>query len=313
MTRILIILAVVLFCIWNAPTPDPRLLEAINAAYSYSSQQIQDSTDGSFYCPMDPDVRSKEPGVCPRCGMKLVEGSPDILEYPLNLQIEPKLPRVTELTRLTFRITDPQTRRPVHNFEVVHEKPYHIFLVSQDLSFFLHTHPERETDEDFHLDVRFPKPGMYRVLSDFYPSGGTPQLITDTVIVPGAGFSLKPAPIQADISPKQTENSQVELVLVPQRAVAQQRISLLFRLIPDQGVEPYIGAWGHMLAASSDLIDMIHNHPIAAVDARWNLYKELQFDMVFPRPGMYRVWVQFQRLGVVNTVAFNVPVDASAQ
>jgi len=30
--------------------------------------------------------------------------------------------------------------------------------------------------------------------------------------------------------------------------------------------------------------------------------------MVFPRPQVYRVWVQFQRLGVVNTVQFDVPV-----
>jgi hypothetical protein len=30
--------------------------------------------------------------------------------------------------------------------------------------------------------------------------------------------------------------------------------------------------------------------------------------MLFPRAGIYRVWVQSQRKGVVNTVAFNVPV-----
>ena len=29
---------------------------------------------------------------------------------------------------------------------------------------------------------------------------------------------------------------------------------------------------------------------------------------MFPRPQTYRVWVQFQRDGVVNTVHFDVPV-----
>ena len=63
-----------------------------------------------------------------------------------------------------------------------------------------------------------------------------------------------------------------------------------------------------MLAASSDLIDMIHqHHPFQTTDARGDAYKQMQFKMTFPRPGVYRVWVQFQRRNIVNTVAFNVP------
>jgi hypothetical protein len=151
---------------------------------------------------------------------------------------------------------------------VVHEKLYHIFVVSQDLTFFLHTHPDRNPDEDFHLDVRFPKPGMYRVLSDFYPSGGTPQLITNTVMVPGNGFVLQPASIRSDMSPRQTENSRVELQVIPQHIIARQKVSMLFRVTPGDGLEPYLGAWGHMLAASSDLVDMMHNHSFQAIDGR---------------------------------------------
>ena len=32
--------------------------------------------------------------------------------------------------------------------------------------------------------------------------------------------------------------------------------------------------------------------------------------LFFPRPATYRLWVQFQRRGVVNTVAYTVPVRA---
>jgi hypothetical protein len=312
MARISIIVAVAVFCILNARTPDPRLMAAIEALSSNHNHQIQDA-DGSFYCPMDPDVRSIRPGICPRCGMTFVSGVPDIVEYPLDLTTQPDPPRAGAMTRLTFGIVNPRTLQPVRSFEIVHEKLYHVFLVSQDLSFFLHTHPERQPDEDFHLDVRLPKPGLYRVLSDFYPSGGTPQLITNSVIVPGSDVSMNPATIDVDLSPKQTENARVELSIAPARVVARQNVSLLFRITPDQGVEPYLGAWGHMLAASADLIDMVHNHPRSAVDEKGGADKALQFDMAFPRPGTYRVWVQFQRLGVVNTVAFNIPVDDSPQ
>jgi hypothetical protein len=82
--------------------------------------------------------------------------------------------------------------------------------------------------------------------------------------------------------------------------------SMRFGLDPGEGLEKYLGAWGHMLAASDDLIDMIHTHPFIA-DGR----SEMQFNLVFPRARMYRVWVQFQRQGVVNTVHFDVPVTAA--
>ena len=309
MIRISILLAATFFCILNTPAPDPRVLAALNTAYFDSGPALQSYPNGEFYCPMDGDIRRDGAGFCPKCGMKLVEGVRDVDEYPLDLQVEPATPRSAEVTRLVFGITDPKTGQPVHDFEVVHEKLYHVFVVSQDLTFFLHTHPERSADEDFHLDVRFPKTGMYRVLSDFYPSGGSPQLIANTVMVPGNGFALEPARIHADVSPRQTENARVELELTPEHIVAGQKALMVFRITPDEGIEPYLGAWGHMLVASSDLIDMMHNHSFEATDAKAKAFKELPFNVTFPRAGAYRVWVQFQRQGIVNTVAFDVPVD----
>jgi hypothetical protein len=308
MTRIVIILAAALFCVMYAPPPDPRILSAINQAALDSGQ---DDTGNKFYCPMDSDVRSAAPGFCPKCGMKLVEGVQDIAEYPVNLTVEPLEPRAANRARLTFGVLEPGSERPVRNFEVVHEKLYHVFVVSQDLTFFLHSHPERLPDQDFHIDVHFPKPGMYRVLSDFYPSGGTPQLAANTVMIPGEGFSLQPAHIQADMSPRQSENSRVEMENVQDRVMAGIRTSLVFRVTPDEGLEPYLGAMAHMLAASSDLIDMMHNHPSQVTDGRSNAFKDLSFNMIFPRAGLYRVWLQFQRRGIVNTVAFDIPVNES--
>jgi len=61
-----------------------------------------------------------------------------------------------------------------------------------------------------------------------------------------------------------------------------------------------------MLAVSNDLIDMIHTHPSIA-DGGPNV----QFDLYFPREATYRIWVQFQRFGKVNTV-FTIPVSGSS-
>jgi hypothetical protein len=83
---------------------------------------------------------------------------------------------------------------------------------------------------------------------------------------------------------------------------------MFFKLTPDKDIEQYIGAWAHMLAASWDEIDLIHSHPIYVTDPDEGAYKQVQFNMIFPRAGIYKIWVQFQRAGVVNTIVFNVPV-----
>jgi len=257
--------------------------------------------DKVYVCPMDPDVRASKEGVCPRCGMKLVAGLPDPIEYPMELTISPRKLAVGEKANLDFMVRDPWKNRPVTNFQIVHEKLFHMFVVSQDLQFFVHDHPRFQPDGNFVYDIAFPKAGMYRILGDFYPDGATPQLIAKTVIVPGPA----PPPVQLprDYSTKNAENLQVALTTDPPQPIAGQKTQMYFRLTPADGLEKYLGAWAHMLAGSDDLIDLIHTHPILADGG-----PQVQFSLVFPRARAYRVWVQFQRQGVVNTAHFDIPV-----
>jgi hypothetical protein len=257
--------------------------------------------DKVFICPMDPDVRSNQPGNCRRCGMKLREGLPDPVEYHMDLTLAPRAVKLNQPEQLKFTIHDPWKDRPVKDFQVVHEKLFHMFVVSQDLQFFVHDHPVLQPDGDFLFTLAFPKPGMYRVLGDFYPDGATPQLIAKTVLVPGAP---PPAPVlPRDYSTKEGGNMQVEMTTDPPQPLAAQKTLLYFRLTPADGLEKYIGAWAHMLAASDDLIDLIHTHPFIADGG-----PQIEFSMEFPRARTYRVWVQFQRKGVVNTAHFDVAV-----
>ncbi len=256
-----------------------------------------------FVCPMHPDVRSLQPGFCPRCGMKLVANLPDRVEYPLRMVVRPGSPRVGKELEFAFTVLDPKTGNRVNDFQVMHEKLFHLFIVSQDLQHFVHDHPEKGADGTFRFRTVLPKPGMYRVLSDFYPTGGTPQLIVKTVVLPGAaitpGAELKP-----DLAPKDCANLRVSLTMRPAQPIAGMKTLMFFHLEPADGLEQYLGSWSHMLAASDDLIDMIHDHPFLADGG-----PQMQFNMIFPRARTYRVWVQFQRKGVVNTAVFNVPVS----
>ncbi|MEO8594072.1 MAG: heavy metal-binding domain-containing protein [Candidatus Solibacter sp.] len=252
---------------------------------------------------MDKDVRSATPGKCPRCGMTLVPGVAEPMEYLVELRLRPSAPRAGQKVELLFRVKDPKTGRPVTDFQIMHEKLYHMFIVSQDLRYFLHEHPVQSAGGVFRFSTSFPRPGMYRILSDVYPSGGTPQLIPRTVIIPG-GAITPGGVLTPDFAPKEAVNLRVTLKTEPPQPVAGQKTLMFFHVEPPDGIEKFIGAWGHMLAASSDLVDMIHTHPFIADGG-----PDIQFNMVFPRPSIYRVWVQFQRKGVVNTVAFNVPAS----
>jgi hypothetical protein len=259
-----------------------------------------------YVCPMDPDVRSSKPGVCPRCGMKLTLGIPEPVEFPVRLEFNPRVVRPGEQVEITFHIIDPKTGKPVEHFEIVHERLFHMFIVSQDLEYFVHDHPEYGADRIFRYRATFPKPGMYRILIDFYPSGATPQLIERTVLVPagvGQDIPLQTPTLEPALGPAHCANMDVELVTDPPQPICGMKTMLFFKFKPFDGMEKYLGAWGHMLAASDDLIDMIHTHPFIADGG-----PQAQFNVIFPRERMYRVWVQFQRKGVVNTAAFNIPV-----
>jgi hypothetical protein len=259
--------------------------------------------DPEFVCPMDRDVRSKTPGTCPRCGMTLVAGLPMPVEYPMDFHAAPRsIPAGREIT-LEFRVIHPITGRPITHFETIHEKLFHLFLVSQDLEYFAHLHPTLGADGWFRLKTRLPKPGTYRLLADFDPSGGTPQLAVRTFSTAGWEVPLsqsihRPA---VDFTPKRGTNLEVSARLDPPAPLAGRKTMLFVELQPADGLEPYLGAWAHLLAVSHDLIDTLHTHPFLADGG-----PAMQFNLFLPRAATYRIWLQVQRRGVVNTVAFTL-------
>jgi hypothetical protein len=75
-----------------------------------------------------------------------------------------------------------------------------------------------------------------------------------------------------------------------QGLVAGNQTQLRLRLDDSGSLERYFGAWGHMLVASADLIDMMYEHPYWADGGA-----ELEFHEFFPRPQIYRARAQLRR------------------
>ncbi|HMJ63701.1 MAG TPA: heavy metal-binding domain-containing protein [Bryobacteraceae bacterium] len=274
-----------------------------SAAALIGQQKRAGSPDSpnDWICPMDPDVHAAKAGLCPRCGMKLVLHVPDRIEYPLEVTLSPAALRPGEAATLTLRVLNPGSNRAVRRFEIVHEKLMHLFLVSENLEYFLHDHPVPRKDGSFQLKVKLPYGGMYRLLADFYPAGSVPQLAVGTLFVAG---DSEPAKLSPSLAPARSANMTAALRLEPEQPLAGLETKLFFTLDPSDGLEKYLGAWGHMLTASADLIDLLHSHPFLITGS------VVQFNVIFPREGLYRVWTQFQRRGVVNTVVFTIPVKS---
>ncbi|MBI2189295.1 MAG: hypothetical protein HYU37_19530 [Acidobacteria bacterium] len=294
------------------------------AAPSASAAAAPDAAEGetAWFCPMHPDVTAAEAGQCRKCGMTLVAGRPfDTRDYPLGLTVEPRAARAGIPVRMRFDVRHPSTGMPVRDFQVVHDRRYHLFVVSHDMQQFQHVHPDQQADGSWALDVTFPKPGVYRVMSDFLPTGGAPQLLARTLVTADAPTDLRAqdARLEVDTSWKKTVGPlSVELTFDPPRLVAGQYGHLAFKLsaaadgAPVTDLRPYLGAFGHAFILSEDLRDSVHSHPPEWRDGREISSgfggPEVLFEGYMPRPGRYRVWAQFLRRDELYTIPFTFEV-----
>jgi hypothetical protein len=288
------------------------------------SVEPQDLGDGAtaWFCPMHPDVTSSEPGQCRKCGMTLVAGRPfDTRDYPLQVSVTPRAVKAGAPFKMRFDVRHPSSGAPVRNFELVHDRRYHLFVVSHDMDVFQHVHPDQQPDGAWTLDVTLPKPGAYRVLSDFLPSGGAPQLLARTLVTADFAGDLRSqdARLEVDTAWKKTAGTlTAELKFDPPRLIAGQYGHLAFTLTdsstgePVTDLQPYLGAFGHAFVLSEDLRDSVHSHPPEWRDGREISSgfggPEVMFEGYMPRPGRYRVWAQFLRRGELMTIPFTFQV-----
>src|SRR3977135_1032529 len=103
--------------------------------------------ESAWVCPMHPDYTMDIAGKCPRCGMALVRAAPfDVRDYRLDFRTVPAVVRPGVKTTLRFRLFHPGTGEAIKKFEAVHERQYHLFLISQDMEYFQHIHPVEGPD-----------------------------------------------------------------------------------------------------------------------------------------------------------------------
>ena len=69
-------------------------------------------------------------------------------------------------------------------------------------------------------------------------------------------------------------------------------------------LEPLMGAGGHSVIISSDIQEFLHVHPTEEVESNWSGGPYISFRTIFPNPGLYKVWGQFQHKGEIIVADF---------
>ena len=293
----------------------------------------------AYVCPIHPDFTSSVPGSCPRDGMTLVRANPYAVgDYDLELETEPAVVRPGEMTRLNFRIFHPGTGEQVRDFLTVHDRPYHLFVISQDMEHFEHLHPEQGPDGSWSVEVTLPEEGYYKLLSDFVPNGGSSQFIARTVVTADYAGDLAAdgASLVADTVLTQSVDDLTATVSYdPEAFVSGLYGHVRFELTETEGgrpvtdLQPYLGSFGHMLVMSDDLVHYVHSHPLDMENSddetgpmalmlptggdpsRLSAGPEIVFEGLMPEAGLYRAWAQFQRRNEVYTFSYTFDVTAS--
>jgi hypothetical protein len=198
--------------------------------------------------------------------------------------------------------------KPIESFDISHEKKMHLIVVSKDLSYFDHLHPEYTNQGKFEIGTSFPKDGEYKLIADFIPAGG--QQKTETHWVRAGTDEGTQLPVIPDNNLTQIVEGK-EVTLRFDKLQAGTEVQMTFTLkdaktqTPITTLEPYLGAAGHVVMLSENAEQYIHNHPIDEKATG----PEASFSTSFPKGGVYKIWGQFQHEGKVFVVPFVVKVS----
>ncbi|MEU4555808.1 hypothetical protein EV382_5642 [Micromonospora violae] len=209
-----------------------------------------------------------------------------------------------------FRIAGPDGR-PVTRYEVAHDRQMHLIVARRDLSGFRHVHPDLGPDGTWRVDTPLAGPGQWRAFADFTPAGGDPLTLGVDVTVPG---ELTERPLPAPATSTTVDGYTVTLAGAPQPG----RTSPLTLTVSRDGqpvtdLEPYLGAYGHLVALRRGDLAYLHVHPDGTPgDGRTPPGPAVTFLADVPSNGSYRLYLDFQHGGRVHTAEFTVVVDAAA-
>ncbi|MEU6956950.1 hypothetical protein [Streptomyces sp. NPDC045714] len=211
---------------------------------------------------------------------------------------------------VTFRVTGPDGR-PVTEFTPEHEKKLHFIAVRRDTTGFQHVHPVMDGQGTWSVDLTL-EPGDWRFFADIHPVGhsGTMTLGIDASVagpydprpLPGGSRSAHVGEYTVTLDGELLPGTASDLTLT---------VSRNGRPVTD--LQPYLGAYGHLVALRVGDLGYLHVHPDGEPgDGVTEPGPGITFMAAAPSGGVYRLFLDFRHEDVVRTAGFTVRTTATA-
>ncbi|MGW7357126.1 hypothetical protein ACWGI0_10905 [Streptomyces sp. NPDC054802] len=231
--------------------------------------------------------------------------------YALDL----RTPRVEagKPAQLRFAVVDQAADRNVTEFRREHGKELHLIVASRDLTTYRHLHPVRAADGTWSTPVELPTAGGYRVFADFAPTAKNTGGLTLGAELAVSGPS-KPEALPRPVRTVTVDGYEVTLKgeLRP-GAGSELKLDVAKDGKPVTDLQPYLGAYGHLVALRSGDLAYLHVHPNGEPgDGKTKPGPEISFTATAPSKGSYRLFLDFQHDGKVRTAAFTVQAGGPA-
>jgi hypothetical protein len=253
--------------------------------------------------------------VKPEANTATAKPSPQSGGFSADLKATPEVIEAGKSVELAFTVKDPGGQ-PFKDFDIVHEKPMHLLLVSQDLSEFYHEHPVPQKDGSLRAPFTFPNGGKYKLYIDFTPKGG--KQVVKSFDIEVSGQARERNNLKVDEKPEKTVDSLFVSMKAESEIVSGRALNLNFQILdsksrkPAVDLENYLGEKAHFVVISEDLSEFVHAHPMSHDHGTSSQTAEskavIGAHIVFPKPGLYKIFAQFKRAGKITTVPFTVDV-----
>lgn len=211
-----------------------------------------------------------------------------------------------EAGTLSFAILDPDGE-PLTAFETSHEKDLHLIVVRSDGAGFRHVHPTLdEATGTWSIPWTWEAAGTYRVYADFVPDVEEgPGSVTLTRSVDVAG-ELSPAPATEVRTTDRVDGFDVAIDgILAAGGGSELTITVTRDGRPVTGLEPYLGAFGHLVALRDGDLAYLHVHAEGEEPGPGDTAgPAISFVAEAPTAGRYLLYLDFQVDGQVHTATF---------
>ncbi|MFD6416572.1 hypothetical protein [Streptomyces sp. NPDC060194] len=233
-----------------------------------------------------------------------------VSEGGYTLALDTPRVRAGARSELRFSVLDARGRK-VTAYDTEHGKELHFIVASRDLAVYRHLHPSRAADGTWSVRTTLPEAGGYRALADFRPAKAEGVTLGADLAVAGPA---DPAPLAPASRTAVVDGYRVRLSGTLRPGVEGELGFTVTRAgRPVTDLQPYLGAYGHLVALRSGDLAYLHVHPNGGPgEGTSEPGSEVSFTATAPSTGSYRLFLDFRHEGKVRTAAFTVRADSAA-